>query len=294
MADELPEVLDLNALLEDIDDSGTVQYTQEGITAKRVFKCPGAYMHAVALQMMGVLIQIGDQYMIVGSESYPGFPNLRVTEVEVSRLATSKHVTSTYTSGPMWEFAQLAVTYNTGVKNDKDDDNNDSPDNIKYAVQSLDYSVEVLVLPVTVEDSVYVGMGAPGADGMGRKNVKRDVKRYIRIPTIAYDIKFEKIMNPTWAMFEDKIGKINTVPIGGGAIGTVLFEGVKADREITPAGDRAWGVNFKFIYQRHGWNNTIHPQTLKWVPAKSLDAQNDPYESTNLRDLIPAQFRRTP
>lgn len=292
----------------EIQGSGKLSIGQDGMTGTRIARCNWAVWPSTVVALMGTPIFFNGFMQVIGRGSWPGIPYLLVDSVEVEGMGRMRK--SNWAFGPSYDYAKLSINYQT-PKNEDDKDENGQP--AVFLIESLDYSVEVAVVPVLVVDEVDkekikkeakdLFENQPSSDSssdpvepkpiesFNREPKKKTVKRHIRIPTISYTTTMPRLSQLPAAAIREAVGKINNKSIFGGKPGTVLFDGPSAERESAFFTQRFWRVTYKFIYQQFGWNNQLHPDTLKWVPAKGVGSDNDPYEYFNLKNLFPAPYQ---
>ncbi len=300
----------MSSLIIDEIDSPSIQIGQDGMTGTRTARCHWDNWMRVVLDLMGTPVFSNGSFFLLGRDSFPGIPTMMVDSVSVKGMGATRK--STWASGSRWTYANLTVQYKVPKDEDEKDENEDPA---TYLVEELDYSVEIIQVPVKVVDKQDVAKLQKDADELWAEQaaklpssnpdgsptaippkpvvngeaVAKTIKRNIRIPTITY-----KTTMPRLFKLPDKIqgtvGKVNNRKIFGGAPGTVLFDGPSASRESAFFTQRFWKVDYQFIYQPHGWNNILHPDTLKWVPAKGVASDNDPYEYADLRKLYPTPY----
>lgn len=278
--------LDLDVILDEIDDSGSFTADAQDTVAPRIAICPSQYVLQVTQQLMGYAYRIGDNIIRVGAYPHPFLPGLRVKSVEA--MPIGKRPAATWSTGGGADHYKLTVNYAIPTWNDDDEDDNDDPENDDspepsqlYLTQSLDYSTEILSVPTKARDYVYPGMWSEVI-----------VKKSFRIPLVAYTATYERIPKPQWATIIALVGTVSTTKMFGAPPGTILFDGAHADRTAGRGPDftkssRFWKVAYKFLFHPQGWNNVLHPESLKWVPANSVDgAGNLPYETNDLKQLF--------
>lgn len=274
------------ASLDDIEMTAKLSITPEGMTATRTALVDFDEYKAAVNLMFGSLGVVGGVLIpIIGANTWPGIPFLRATSVDVEYFG--KCVASDWELGPVAEHVKLTIGYSTKDQGD-DDDNHDQPEDEVWLIQSVDYNCDIITIPVKVESVLEVSAHTPRGDTPAH-TVSREVKKFIRIPTVTYTGTLPAVREPKWDTINAKVGKINTDVIFRGPAGTVLFDGLNGEREARNLDAvRMWKIATKMIYQRHGWNKVLHPDTLEWVDAAALNGGNRPYESTTLRDILKA------
>lgn len=292
----------------EIAGSGKLAITQEGMTGTRIARCDWDKWPATCVALMGTPIFFAGFMQVVGRQSWPGIPYMLVDSVDVEGMGRMRK--STWDAGPRYDYAKLTINYQV-PKSEDDKDENGQP--AVFLIESLDYSVDVAVVPVQVVDEVdkekmekeakdlFNNQPSSNADGepvepqpveaFQREPRKKSVKRHIRIPTITYSTTMPRLPQLPGAAIREAVGKVNKKSIFGGKPGTVLFDGPQAERESAFFTQRTWRVSYKFIYQQFGWNNQLHPDTLNWVPAKGIGSDNDPYQYYDLKKLFPAPYK---
>lgn len=300
----------MSSLIVDEINYASVTIGQDGLSGTRYPRCRWQHWPQVVTDLMGVPVYFAGMFMLLGRQTWPGMPTLKVDSVTVKGQGAT--VASTWFNGPTYEWAELTVNYK--VPKDEDE-KNENGEPATYLVEELDYSVEVIQVPVQVVDKqdlaklqkdadaawAEIAKATPSSDDQGNpvplppkpivqpQAVKKTVKRNIRVPTITYKTTMPRLIELP-AKIRPHVGKINKKKIFGGAPGTVLFDGPSASRESAFFTQRFWKVDYQFIYNPHGWNNILHPDTLKWVPAKGVASDNDPYEYADLRELYPKPY----
>lgn len=284
---------------------------QDGMTAVRQLMATWNDWPSTVLSLMGTPVFFNGTFMMVGRQQYPGIPTLSVDSIDVE----GKGRNSRSSIGAGWNCTNALFTVNYAVPKEEDDkDENGDP--ATYLVESLDYAVEIVVAPVQVVDQQDLAKLQKNADQLWAEQVKaapssnpdgspallppkpianaqaikKTVKRHIRVPSITYKVTIPRLAELPSRPIQKCIGRINKTQIFGGEPGHVLFDGPSAERESAFFTQRFWRVNYQFIYQPFGWNNTLHPDTLLWVPAKAIGADNDPYEARELKQLFPKPY----
>ena len=300
-------------IIDEIQGSGRLSISQNGMTGIRIARCAWNNWPGAVLGLMGTPVWYNGFIAILGRESWPGLPGLLVDSVDVEPLGTM--INSGWYDGPSYNYAKLTINYKV---NEAEDNKDEKGEPGTWLIEKLDYSVEVAVIPVQVVDeadkkklerdaaaelAIYLAAPTSNADGSpapvmpkpipaaDRVPKKKTLKRYVRIPTITYTTTMPKVPFLPGGVIQEGIGRINSKPIFGANVGTVLFDGPSAERESIFFTQRFWRIEYKFIYQPFGWNNTLHPDTLKWVAAKAVGADNDPHEYYDLRNLFPAPYK---
>lgn len=266
MAGNYPEP---STLVEIAHESGLMNFGEGRIRGTRVAEVSWAQLYdAVKFFLGAIVIANNGQEIVYPGDPWPGVPNLLASSVAVKPMGKTGNAVS-WSSGVMpYERARLTIDYNTPNWGSSTGGSG-SPENEPYLIQNLDYSCEVLSVPVKLTDG---------------SNTK-ELKRHFRIPTITYTVEIPKFRNPNFTLIGDLSGKVNTVAVFGGAAGTVLFDGPKLNREVHLIGEYAWKATYKFIYNKFGWNKQIHPDTLAWVDIAALSGSNKMYETADLRQL---------
>ncbi len=260
------------ASLEEVDGSGRLSFGVDSCSGSRKARCDGADLFATVRYLMGmVLLDAQGNQVRLGADLWPGLEILQAMSVEVTPKGAMG--TSTWDLGPFYNQAELEIKYEVPPWSEDSDPN--APEDITFLIQSLDYSCEILTVPTLV--------GSTGTPAAQRKKVNRN----IRLPLITYTMEIPKVKKPKWDKIQSYVGKVNSSAIFGGAAETVLFDGPQVGRSVTLLGDRCWKVVMKFIYNRHGWNNSLNPDTLAWEAVRNATTgATAPYETANLRELI--------
>lgn len=119
-----------------------------------------------------------------------------------------------------------------------------------YQTISIAMSADIMTLPSRplVFDTLYSGNPVKPTESPGLVYPKAEITIVShQIPELPLDIVFSMI------------GKLNNAVFLGCAIGTVLFVGANQNRQRTSAGDKAWEVEYKFIYRPVDWNKFYSP-----------------------------------
>lgn len=289
-------------IIDEIMGSGTgrFQISQDGMTGTRIARCYWADWPTVVINLMGTPVVFGQTVIWVGRQHWPGIPALQIDTVDVEGLG--KQLSSTWEDGPRFEYAKVTAQYKVPEFEDNEDENGNPA---QYLIESLDYSVELMVVPVLTVDNVDTAkMAREGQydyretpilneapqNLSGSPQLKAQQKRHIRVPTITYTVTMPRLATIPHSTMQASLATVNKTKIFGGEPGTVLFDGPQADRESAFFSARYWRLTYKFLYQRFGWNKQIDPNTLKWVPAQALGAENAPYLIREHRDLFPEPY----
>lgn len=289
-------------IIDEVQGSGKFQISSDGMTGTRICRSLWANWPSVVLDLMGTPVLFGQTIVWVGRGSWPGIPTLQVETIEVE--GQGKSLKSNWEDGPKYDFAKFTIGYKIP---EFEDNKNEAGQPAQYLIESLDYSVELAVVPVMTVDNVDttktdnpdaypyyktepILAEEPAAPPAAAVPTKATTKRHVRIPTITYTVTMPRLATIPHSTMQASLATVNKTKLFGGQPGTVLFDGPQADRESAFFSARYWRLTYKFIYQRFGWNMQLDPNTLKWVPAQALGAENAPYPARELRDLFPAPY----
>lgn len=257
------------SLVEIANESGQMTFADGKITGTRVAEVNFDEAAAAVRYFLGaIVIASGGQEIIYPGDPWPGFPTLIATSVALKPMGKTENAVDWSSEIIPHARARLTIQYSTPTWGESSGGSG-GPEGEPYIVEDVDYSCEVLSVPVKVTDG---------------SNTK-EIKRHFRIPTITYTITIPKMRSPDWSLIRNLSGKVNSVEVFGGAAGTVLFDGPKLGREFMPDGANAWKATYKFIYNEKGWNKQLHPDTLTWVDLAALSGSNKMYTEADLRQL---------
>lgn len=272
--------MDLDTLFTEVDDGQEFEFNQDAQSAKRSVVCPWSSAVQAAAQLMGFSVKLGKTTLRIGAERHPLAPWMQVAKVGIKGVGRLS--TGSWSSGIQYEQAQLTIEYDVPKYDDEEDDEDDNPEDKNYLTQQVDASCDIITAPMAVTET-YTRKSYP----YGSVTSTRQIIKHIRVPTVSYKLTQHSVTSPSWTDYHDKIGKVNSVAMLNGAVETVLFDAMSARREVTSRGNRAWQIDLTFIYHPHGWNNVLHPESLTWVAAESVEKSGSkPYQSANLSTLI--------
>lgn len=262
------------ASMKEVEGSGELNYSAEGLTGTRKAVVLGTDLnHAIGF-LLGATQKTTTNETVVLPQPWPGIPSLFVESIRA--YPEGKSGLSTWTNAvlPSTRY-RLDIAYRSLSLQGLSGDDKEKPENVDYLIQEVDYSCETVIVPVKVTDT-----------NASAVSTTREVKHYIRLPKVEYSVTIPKVRYPKFDVIQDLNGKINSKVVFGGAIGTVLFDGPKLSNTISSISDPAWKFMCKFIYNKFGWNNVLHPETLKWVAAGSIDGgTTKPYDYGDLTRL---------
>jgi hypothetical protein len=261
----------------EIQGSGELDYGADGLVGRRKGRVTAAQLnHAIGYLLGAVLPTSGGYQQVSLPQSWPGIPSLMIDHVKAT--PHGKSGANTWSDAVLpHQFYMLDVEYKSMSlqSGGGGEDQQEKPENEEYLLQEVGYSCETIIVPLKVTDT----------DATPATSTK-EVKHYIRLPKIEYTATIPKVRRPNFSLIQDLNGKINSKRVFGGAIGTVLFDGPSLSNTISSIGDPSWKFVMKFIYNKHGWNNMLHPVTLKWVAANSIDGGAEKmYQSADLTQL---------
>lgn len=259
--------------LEEIEGSGEVTYGRDGITGARKARVLTSEVSSAILYLMGGILQTTKNEIVYTPQTWPGNPLLVVDSIRTTPWGRSG--LSSWSSAVLpHQYTKLEIEYRTN-QFQRNDNDKEVPENEDYLIQEVDCSCDTLIVPVKVTDT-----------NASAETTVKEVKQYIRLPKIVFNVTIPKVRFPKFNIIFDLNGKINTATVFNGAPGTVLFDGPKLSNTISSQNDPAWKFDMSFIYNRFGWNKTLHPETLKWVDANALDGGTSKmYEEGDLRRL---------
>lgn len=259
--------------LQEKDGSGKLTFTDNIATGSRIAVVEAAQLFAAVKFLMGdVYISSTGNQVRLGADRWPGLERMMCLSVSLTPHGMMSN--SDWDQGPYYEKAILDIAY--GIPTWEEDDASDSPEDITFLTQSLDFNCEILTIPTKVRKS-------EGDASLGYI----DSTRTIRLPTITYKMGLPKVKKPNWTAIQDACGRVNNAPLFGAPAEYVLFDGPHVDRTLSLLGSRAWKAEYMFIYNPHGWNNVYNDQTGQWVPRRDENgAVVKDYESADIGSLL--------
>lgn len=263
------------SLLE-IQGSGELDYGADGLTGRRKGRVLASELtHAIGYLLGAVRPTSGGYQDVDLPQAWPGIPALMIDHIRATPHGKSGLSSWSSTVLPH-QFYMLEVEYKSlSLQGGGGNNDQEKPENEEYLLQEVGYSCETIIVPLKVTDT----------DAAAATSTK-EVKHYIRLPKIEYTATIPKVRRPNFSLIQDLNGKINSKKVFGGAVGTVLFDGPALSNTISSIGDPSWKFVMKFIYNKHGWNKMLHPVTLKWVNAGSVDGGTQKmYETADLTQL---------
>jgi len=220
---------------------------------------------AVKFLLGDVYIQSDGTEIRYGADRWPGISYLRAHKIDFK--PEGKMELSTWETGLIFPNYRMTINYKIPEWNEPDDSDNTQPEDVTFVTQELDFSVEILTVPMKTSSG-------------------KTVDRHVRIPTITYVATLPKVRVPNWSLIQSLVGKVNSGIIFGGSSETVLFDGPRFNREVRLLGDLSWSATYSFIYNPNGWNKTLNPDTLAWETVTAKTGGTKPYSTGNLNQLL--------
>jgi len=83
------------------------------------------------------------------------------------------------------------------------------------------------------------------------------------------------------------VGKVNNATFLGAAAGTLRYDGMADDKQISFVGVNAWSASFRFSWRSTGWNSLFKPtgDTPGWYLITAKDGVTKPYATGNFNQF---------
>lgn len=257
------------SLVEVFPGSGKLKISGTSSSGTRLAKVSGSDLLAALRYLLPVVtIDSEGKEHRFGGDAFPNFPMLTVSEVTAEPSGAQSGEWE-WSGNPLHSSYKLNITYSPQEQFQKEQD---TPEGEDVLIIGVDYSVDLLSVPVRIPQT-----GSPSDKG-------RAVK-HIRLPKVVYTLELPKVIKPKWSVINEASGTINSVAVMGCEIGTLLFDGPKLRTAINTVEPASWKVQYKFVYNKYGWNKSLNPDTLDWETVQAETGGNLPYEEYDIRNL---------
>lgn len=280
---------------EELENSPRVHVTQQGTTAKRLFKVAWADWQAFARELIGRYKVVGDKWVFQKPIAFPGLKNLLVSELEIEPfdpggpdgdgVSSLKSAPNRYTAGG----ALLTATYATAF-----DADNQSRADLPIVPDGtyLTFKAELSAEYFTTPGRVWRWLDPPD-----HPKVPPDINPGLLLPQGSFTLTWHRVPLPPWSTIRALRGKVNAAGFLGSPAGTVLFIGARAAREFQFIEDGGfWEVQYAFLENtkelstaaKVGWNYLYNEEkvgTEHWVAIRDEDG-NSPYAGADFSLLF--------
>ncbi len=248
--------------------------TEQGFRATRYLKCAwrdrltlmdaltGAYRIELTNSSLNRRFVRGDKYPWREGVFFKRVSNIEPFG-EPSAADAGNHIADW--DGP-GAFAVLTCEYE---EQDFNDDTQQTDTEVKYAEEEISVAAEYLTLPS--EKLKWVGSNTEIGDAT--------VARVVRM--LEWNISFTE-MDTIPQGLADHSGKVNSVSVTSRTLGVtfgpeqLLYNGIKAKRELFIDGARAWAVTLGFLLKPFSWNKAF--RAGKQAPQAMKSDTEDPYK----------------
>ena len=294
---------------EELAGSPTIRINEKGCEGTRVFRTPWETWRDFVKEIVGYSDLIGYVASMATPLSFPGFGNMLVDTIDVVPFEDSApdggyvdlyYYTNSYNGAPVEPYgggAKVTVKYKT--KDDSDNnDKNDKPEVPEGTTLSIsgDFGAEYQTIPGRIWT------------WPDTKPLPADQNPGILIPTITWNMSWERVPLPPWTAIRSSLGTTNQSTFYGVAADHMLFLGGDIERQFSMQTNFAlYKLTYKFA-ERHlqgyapngaggftqrdaGWNEYIrfnpavktNPITVEHI----FDGNTKPpYQSTNFANLF--------
>ncbi|MDA7977507.1 MAG: hypothetical protein MPJ50_01900 [Pirellulales bacterium] len=280
---------------EELAGSPIIRVNEDGTQAVRHFRVAWSDWLTFARELVGEYRVVGRSFAFIPPQSFPGFENMLVRELDVEPFEPSGpdgSTVSTLTSGvnqyPSGG-ARVTATYEAMF----DADNKPRPDLPEppegtFLSYKADLGSQCIATP---------GRTWRWDDPPDHPPLPPDIQPGVQVAEGSFELTWHRVPLPPWNLIRELRGKLNSATFVGSPPGTVLFTGAKITREfhIFRTGG-FWKVRYSFLESTHelssgalvGWNYFYKETPVSgehWVAIADED-NNRPYVSADLTQLF--------
>jgi len=213
----------MTVVFKELASSPKETFSKDGMKATREFLVDWADRYALLKELRGT----GEEFGAQDAAEYPGHANVYAKQVNVEpfKSATPDDVAefsdveadiNEYTG----KLAHVVVHYETLLTSLPDNAPETEPGT--FLTYSLDFSGEYMTVP----------LAGVRWESSADLPVEEDVFPNIRIPIVEHHLTWHRVINPPWSAIREMVGCVNTGAFMGAGAQTVLFDGVRGQKEF--------------------------------------------------------------
>lgn len=251
--------------LNSYDEIGTPTYkvTRNGATGTQTFKIPWDQIDAVVAELFPPF---------AAPRSFPGRVFMYATDVDIEPWMPDSP-TGLGEIPAEYEFARITINYST-LSFDQDpatqnnNDGSDSPggDDQKGPGKDEDSDATFLSFRTSIGGEYITYPSGALEWTSDQEDVTDEVQAGVVVPIIEHSVTWHNCALPPWAKIRATVGRVNNAQYFGAGVGTLLFLGVEASRELTSDGEKQWELEYRFSEKNvgteaspKGWNYFLRP-----------------------------------
>ncbi len=268
---------------EELEGSPTYQATSDGFSATQVYRMAWASIDAFLLESFPVPVRAGFAYEFTLERTFPGTSWLFTRSVRIEGfdpgMPSAGTQFNTYATG-----ARVTIEYGTRPREEQDG---------TLRTHRLSIGGIHMIMPSRGFGWWNANGGADPVPASFMPIQSEDVRVAKVLPTIEHTLSFEYVPDPPFTTITDRVGKTNQdTDLFSATRGTLLFLGADMHRRVTPQGEQAWKIEYRFSQKvikgpiLHleappvnsgdgiGWNYEYNPKEAQW---DVLVDKNDKY-----------------
>lgn len=279
---------------EELEGSPTINITQQGTTALRLFRVAWDDWPAMVRELIGHYELVGSQARFSAPLEFPGVGNLVVAEISVepfdpgnpegSELASLSAGANRYPAAG----ARIAATYRT-LFDSTLAARSDLPAVPAGTYLTYDGQLSAEFQAVAGRTWHWTAAGNPP--------LAPDQNPALLVPSGSFHLSWLRVALPPWQKIRELRGRVNNATFVGAPAGTVMFLGATVDRQFpfSPSGG-FWSVTYSFAEKAialsgggtAGWNHQYKETPVSgqhWI-AIADDSGNAPYPQADFSQLF--------
>ncbi|MBI2826702.1 MAG: hypothetical protein HYX69_18680 [Planctomycetia bacterium] len=285
----------MSVAFEELEGSPRIRVNEQGTTAVRVFRVAWTDWQDLAHELIGTFRVVGLATQFVPPITFPGLPNLIVSDLTVepfdpgnpdgSAGVTLGARTNAYPAGG----AKLTATYRT-MLDERTPSRKDLPKvpDGTFLTYSADLGSERLAVPGR----------AWRWSAMSSERVPDDVNPGVLVPSGVFTLRWQRVPAPPWTKIRELRGKVNNAAFVSATAETVLFLGARVSRRFQFVDDGGfWNLDYTFAENtktladgltKVGWNYFFRETAIAgqhWLAIQDADG-NPPYAAGDFLQLF--------
>lgn len=274
---------------EELEGSPVYRATSDGFAATQMYRMPWGSIDAFLLESFPLPVRGGFAYEYTLERTFPGVAWLFTRSVHIEPFVPEKPSPgaqfNTYPTG-----AKVTIEYGTRPREKQDG---------TLRTHRMSIGGEAMILPVGA-----FGWELDQLPGEDFSPIQYEDVRVAKIvPMIEQSLSFEYVPDPPFTTIAATIGMVNsTNDLFGAQPETLLFLGADANRRLTPQGEDAWKLEYRFSQRiikgriagalllgyeddAIGWNHFFHQGDKHWEKIETPDGDNV-YETADFGPLF--------
>jgi hypothetical protein len=251
---------------QELEGSGRLVFTSEGIRGQRIFTVDWADRIAFAKALLGYTNAVGHKPIRREAQVFPGYERLYCQNAEVSPLGQASQDDEMISYAKARILAEyMPLNFGTSIS-EGDGYSGEDEDERLHIEEMWDFSSEVMSVD-------------GGHFEYSDTSAKLTEPVSVLVGTVDLTLSSDSEPELPGDTIRQCLGKVNSGEWFGASAEHVLFLGASARRVLTVEGERAWYLSYRFRQRQVSWNKRLRGAT--WV-----EVDPKPYQTCDFSVLL--------